>query len=75
LLCVGRAREKEEIGIKRQGDLDAQVLKKPTKPKISSQGKKKASKRGEQKTGKGWGRRMAAKASIHGERGDELLLS
>jgi len=66
LLCVGRAREKEEIGIKRQGDLDAQVLKKPTKPKISSQ--EKASRRGgesrkREKARDGWQQKLAYMAS------------
>jgi hypothetical protein len=62
LLSLGRKggqREKggREIRIKRQGDLDAQVLKKPTKPKIfSSQEKQEI----EQETGKKrWGRSMA----------------
>jgi hypothetical protein len=45
----GREKAGREIRIKRQGDLDAQVLKKPTKPKIfSSQEKQEI----EQETGK-----------------------
>jgi len=58
-------REKKEIGIKRQGDLDARVLKKPTKPNIISSQQKASERVGNGKRLR-WGRRHGtARPSIH----------